>query len=57
MVWMLLLLFWPLPTAAAETRDITFPVIGNVSYSDDFGAPRTGHTHEGNDLLGGGFLV
>ncbi len=33
-------------------RTITFPVIGAVSYSDDFGAPRVGHTHEGNDLMG-----
>jgi len=40
------------PAQAAEIRNITFPVIGNVSYSDDFGAPRVGHTHEGNDLLG-----
>lgn len=38
--------------AIAETRDMIFPVIGSVSYSDDFGAPRSGHTHEGNDLLG-----
>lgn len=36
----------------AETREITFPVIGEVNFSDDFGAPRSGHTHEGNDLLG-----
>ena len=33
-------------------RTIVFPVIGTVHYSDDFGAPRSGHTHEGNDLLG-----
>lgn len=44
--------FIALPAQAAETRNITFPVIGDVSYSDDFGAPRVGHTHEGNDLLG-----
>src|SRR5690349_14956320 len=39
--------------AQAEQRDIVFPVIGSVRYSDDFGAPRSGgRTHEGNDLLG-----
>lgn len=40
------------PANAAEMRDITFPVIGSVNYSDDFGAPRSGHTHEGNDIFG-----
>ncbi len=38
--------------AAGEFRSIVFPVIGTVSYYDDFGAPRSGHTHEGNDLMG-----
>lgn len=34
-------------------RDITFPVIGKVSYGDDFGYPRSGgRTHEGNDIMG-----
>lgn len=33
-------------------RTIIFPVIGKVTYYDDFAAPRTGHTHEGNDLMG-----
>jgi hypothetical protein len=51
-IWFILLLLLPQRVDAAETRDIVFPVIGNVSYSDDFGAPRSGHTHEGNDLLG-----
>lgn len=36
----------------AETRVITFPVIGVTHYSDDFGAPRAGHTHQGNDVIG-----
>jgi hypothetical protein len=41
------------PAAAEpEYRRIHFPVEGAVSFSDDFGAPRTGHTHEGNDLMG-----
>jgi len=43
---------FPIASANAETRDIVFPVIGSVNYTDDFGAPRAGHTHEGNDLLG-----
>lgn len=33
-------------------RTIVFPVVGKVSYYDDFGAPRSGHTHAGNDLMG-----
>lgn len=33
-------------------RNITFPVIGQVTFSNDFGAPRVGHTHEGNDIFG-----
>src|SRR3954454_4135298 len=28
-----------------------FPVIGAVTYSDDFGAPRAGGAHQGNDIL------
>ena len=32
---------------------MVFPVIGNVSYTDTFGAPRSGgRTHEGQDLMG-----
>jgi Peptidase family M23 len=36
------------------TRDISFPVLGPVRYSNDFGACRDGcaRRHEGNDLLG-----
>ena len=47
-------LFWLTETKAQTTtvRPITFPVIGAVSYYDDFGQPRAGHTHEGNDLIG-----
>ena len=31
---------------------MTFPVVGPVSYYNDFGAPRSGgRTHEGNDIL------
>ncbi len=46
----------PLEIKAAtwETRKIIFPVIGTVTYYDDFGAPRDGgaRSHEGNDLMG-----
>jgi hypothetical protein len=32
--------------------DIVFPVQGGATFSDDFGAPRSGgRTHEGNDLI------
>jgi len=44
------------PSSAAvgdvEHRPITFPVEGSVSYTDDFGDARVGHTHQGNDLKG-----
>jgi hypothetical protein len=40
------------PAGAAEVRPIVFPVEGKVSYTDSFGAPRSGHTHEGQDLMG-----
>lgn len=33
-------------------RTIVFPVIGAVTYYDDFGNARVGHTHEGNDIMG-----
>ena len=41
--------------AAADTGDlhrITFPVQEKVSYGDDWLAPRAGHLHQGNDLMG-----
>lgn len=39
-----------LPSGA---RKITFPVRGNVTYSNTFGAPRSGgRTHQGIDLMG-----
>lgn len=40
----------------SDVRNIIFPVIGRVTYYDDFGAPRNGHTHEGNDLMGSKML-
>jgi murein DD-endopeptidase MepM/ murein hydrolase activator NlpD len=30
---------------------IIFPVVGKVQYIDDFGAPRPGGAHQGNDLI------
>jgi hypothetical protein len=30
---------------------IVFPVVGRVQYIDDFGAPRPGGPHQGNDLV------
>ncbi|MBA2615537.1 MAG: M23 family metallopeptidase [Actinobacteria bacterium] len=39
-------------TASAEPpKQIIFPVIGPVQYTNDFGAPRSGHSHRGNDLM------
>ncbi len=41
------------PSAAAEeTHPIIFPVVGENTYSDTWGAPRSGgRTHEGTDIL------
>jgi peptidase M23-like protein len=30
---------------------IIFPVVGSVFYYDDFGQPRGGHKHQGNDIM------
>lgn len=46
-------IFFAISAQAAEKRQIIFPVIGSVRYSDDFGDPRSGgRTHEGNDIVG-----
>ena len=38
--------------AAPKVPDhIIFPVVGQVQYVDDFGAPRAGGPHQGNDLM------
>ena len=40
-------------TVPAPTRDMTFPVDGEVTFVDSFGAPRSGgRTHQGIDLMG-----
>jgi hypothetical protein len=39
-------------SAAGKVPDhIIFPVVGKVQYIDDFGAPRGGSPHQGNDLM------
>lgn len=48
-----LLLLWASTgtgTAAVPER-ILFPVVGKASFTDDFGAPRSGHPHQGNDIV------
>jgi hypothetical protein len=43
---------YPPPDAKPKTSPaMIFPVVGPVFYHDDFGEPRGGHPHEGNDLL------
>lgn len=37
--------------AASVPAVTAFPVVGNVTYIDDFGAPRPQGPHEGNDLM------
>lgn len=40
-------------TLAGESRSMSFPVEGQVSFRDDFGAPRSGgRAHQGNDIFG-----
>lgn len=57
----LALIVLPAAGAAAQEQEpatsifspdtIVFPVIGDVYYTDTFGAPRSGHTHEGIDIM------
>jgi hypothetical protein len=42
----------PAAAAGPVVKPIVFPVDGPVTYTDTFGAPRSGHTHEGQDLMG-----
>ena len=37
--------------AATVPEHIIFPVVGKAAYIDDFGAPRPGGPHQGNDLV------
>ena len=34
-----------------KATGIVFPVVGPVKYFDDFGAPRAGSPHQGNDIM------
>jgi hypothetical protein len=36
---------------AKSVPKLVFPVVGPVTYSDDFGQPRAGGPHQGNDIL------
>ena len=36
---------------ATVPEHIIFPVVGKVAYIDDFGAPRPGGPHQGNDII------
>src|SRR3954447_17844715 len=38
-------------TGKDSVPKLVFPVVGQVSYTDDFGDPRGGRRHEGNDLM------
>ena len=38
-------------SAATKVPRLIFPVVGGATYYDDFGEPRGGGTHEGNDLM------
>src|SRR3954469_20292383 len=40
------------PAAVGPLHPMVFPVLGGGSFADTFGAPRTGHSHEGQDLMG-----
>ncbi|MFC1687558.1 FG-GAP-like repeat-containing protein [Patescibacteria group bacterium] len=42
----------PAITLADDIRPITFPLLGPNTYHNDYGAPRVGHLHAGNDLIG-----
>jgi peptidase M23-like protein len=39
------------PPTQPKSPSIVFPVVGPVKYYDDFGEPRAGGRHEGNDIL------
>jgi murein DD-endopeptidase MepM/ murein hydrolase activator NlpD len=41
----------PPPTATAPAGSMVFPVGGSHTMGQGFGAPRSGHTHEGQDIM------
>jgi hypothetical protein len=46
-----LVLAAPAAAAKAPVPPLLFPVAGPTTYQDDFGQPRAGGVHQGNDLL------
>jgi hypothetical protein len=49
---LVLLAAWALAgTAGAAVPRLIFPIVGAVSYTDDFGAPRASGGHQGNDIM------
>jgi len=46
-----LVLAAPAASAPPKVPPLLFPVAGPTTYQDDFGQPRAGGVHEGNDLL------
>ena len=41
----------PSPSPAPKRKQIVFPVLGTVEFSNDFGAPRAQGSHQGIDIL------
>ena len=41
----------PSPNPAPKRKQIVFPVLGTVEFSNDFGAPRAQGSHQGIDML------
>jgi Peptidase family M23 len=39
------------PAAAPKLPRLIFPVVGHVTYTSDFGAPRAQGSHQGNDIM------
>ena len=39
------------PDPRSSQPPLVFPVVGAVTYTDDFGAPRAGGPHQGNDIM------
>src|SRR5690349_23587566 len=40
-------------TPPPSSGSMTFPVAGAHSFGQGFGAPRSGHTHQGQDIMAG----
>jgi murein DD-endopeptidase MepM/ murein hydrolase activator NlpD len=50
--FLVLLAAWTLAgTAGAAVPHLIFPIVGAVSYTNDFGAPRPSGGHQGNDIM------